>query len=179
MPMLRSENFIAALVQDAHHDAFAVQHRDDRDADVDLAAAHLELDAAVLRQALLGDVQPGHDLQAADDRGLKAIDLRRHRLRLQHAVDAVANLNAGRLRLDVHVAGPRFDRLDQNFVHQPNDRGLLRHLRSSEPSVSISPSSSTSSSGCSQALDRFAADAEVRLDELGDLGPAGENRDRR
>ena len=70
-----------ALVQEPHHDAFAVQHRDHRHADVDLAAGNAELDAAVLRQALLGDVQPGHDLQAADDRGLKAVDLRRHRLR--------------------------------------------------------------------------------------------------
>ena len=44
---------------------------------------HAELDAAVLRQALLGDVQPGHDLEAADDRRLEAVDLRRHRLRVQ------------------------------------------------------------------------------------------------
>jgi hypothetical protein len=38
-----------------------------------------------------GDVQPGHDLQAADDRRLKAIDLRRRRLRLEHPVDAIAD----------------------------------------------------------------------------------------
>ena len=61
-----------ALVEDTHDDAFAVDHRDDRHADVDLAALHLQLDAAVLRQALLGDVQPRHDLQAADDRRLES-----------------------------------------------------------------------------------------------------------
>ena len=71
----------AALVQEPHDDAFAVQHRDHRHADVDLAAGDAELDAAVLRQALFGDVEPGHDLEAADDRGLEAVDLRRHRLR--------------------------------------------------------------------------------------------------
>ena len=126
MPMLFERKLHAALVQKTHDDAFAVQHRDDRDADVDLAAGDAQLDAAVLRQSLLGDVQPRHDLQTADDRRLEAVDLRRHRLRLQHAVDAVANLDAGRLRLDVHVARPRLDRFEQNLVHQPNDRGLLR-----------------------------------------------------
>ena len=38
-----------------------------RDAEVHLLApADLELDAAVLRQAALGDVELGHDLEAAD-----------------------------------------------------------------------------------------------------------------
>ena len=126
--MPRSEKLEALLVEHAHHDAFAVQHRNDRHADVDLAARHAQLDAAVLRHALLGDVQPGHDLQAADDRRLEAIDLRRHRLALQHAVDAVADLQPRLLRLDVNVARPRLDRLRQDLVHQPHDRRLLGHL---------------------------------------------------
>ena len=117
----------AALVEQPHDDPFAVQHGDDRHADVDFAAVHLELDAAVLRQALFGDVQPRHDLEAADDRGLKPVDLRRRGLLLQDAVDAVANLDARGLRLDVHVARPRVDRFDQDFVHEVNDRRFL-HL---------------------------------------------------
>ena len=50
---------------------------------------------------------------------------------------------------------------------------------SSEPSVSMSPSSSTpssSSAGGHQAIDRFAADAEVLLDQLGDLVAGGQHR---
>ena len=35
-----------------------------------------------------------------------------------------------RLRLHVNVAGPRFDRLREDLVDQPHDRGLLGHLRS-------------------------------------------------
>src|SRR6185312_13042150 len=58
----------AALIEQTHDHAYAVDHRDDGDADVDFAALHLHLDAAVLRQSLLGDVEPGHDLQPADDR---------------------------------------------------------------------------------------------------------------
>ena len=46
----------------------------------------------------------------------------------KQAVDAVANPEAVRLRLDVHVAGSRLDRFEQDFVDQPNDAGLLRHF---------------------------------------------------
>ena len=68
----------------------------------------------------------------------------------------------GGLRLDVHVARSRLDRFEQNFVHQPNDRGLLRHFRQLgavgfdlaqqlERSRRLAPSGSY----------RFAADAQV------------------
>src|SRR5262249_22677573 len=117
------------LVKNTHHDAFAVNHRNHGDADIDLAAGDLQLHAAVLRQPLFGDVQPRHDLQAADDGRLEAIDLRRHRLGLHHAVDAVADGDAVGLRLDVNVAGPQLDRFQQDFVDQANDRGFLGHLR--------------------------------------------------
>src|SRR5579871_3320807 len=45
----------SALVEQTHHDAFAMDHRDDRNADVDFPALYAHLDAAVLRQPLLGD----------------------------------------------------------------------------------------------------------------------------
>src|SRR5262245_15490182 len=64
------------LVQETHDDAFAVNHRDDRNANVDFVIFHAHLDAAVLRQAFLGNVKPGHDLDAADDGGLKWIVFR-------------------------------------------------------------------------------------------------------
>src|SRR5207244_4048715 len=64
-----------ALVEQAHDDAFAVDHRDDRHAYVDLAVVHAHLDPAVLGQSFLGDVEPGHDLDAANDGGLKTVDL--------------------------------------------------------------------------------------------------------
>ena len=54
--VLGAEHRVAA-VEDAEHDRLAVDHRDDRDAHVDLAAGDLQLDAAVLREALLGDVE--------------------------------------------------------------------------------------------------------------------------
>ena len=68
-----------------------------------------DLDAAVLRQALLGDVQVAENLDARNDRRLKALDLRRHRHLLQHAVDAVADAQLVFERLEVNVGGAQLD----------------------------------------------------------------------
>ena len=51
------------------HDRLAVDARQRDDAEVDVAALDRQPDAAVLRQALLGDVEVGHDLDARDDAG--------------------------------------------------------------------------------------------------------------
>ncbi len=137
------------LVEDTHHDAFAVQHGNDGQADVDFAARDFELDAAVLRHALLGDVEPRHDLQAADDRGLKAIDLRRHRLQLQHAVDAIANFDARRLatRCEYRSPGLRPLRERISFTSRTTEASWAiseasERSHSSSSSTSTPPSSS-------------------------------------
>src|SRR3989454_41566 len=59
-----------APVEDAQHDALSVQARCDRHAHVELAIGEPQTDAAVLSEAPFRDVQAGHDLYAADDRGL-------------------------------------------------------------------------------------------------------------
>ena len=46
-----------AAVEDTQHHRLAVDHRDDRDAQVDVAAGDLHADAAILGQALFGDVE--------------------------------------------------------------------------------------------------------------------------
>src|SRR5207245_6432786 len=70
---LREVELERALVEDAQHDALAKERRDDRDAEVDLARGFAELDAAVLRQPALGDVEVGHDLQPRHDRRLELL----------------------------------------------------------------------------------------------------------
>jgi hypothetical protein len=61
-----------------------------------------QLDAAVLRQAALGDVEVGHDLDARGDRVLQ-LERRLHHL-VEHAVDAVADAELLLVGLDVDVA---------------------------------------------------------------------------
>src|SRR5205085_9050170 len=60
------------LVEQAEHYLLAEQSRQRRDAEVQLARAtvraELDLDATVLRQTLLGDVELRHDLDARDER---------------------------------------------------------------------------------------------------------------
>ena len=69
---------------------------------------HAQLEAAVLRHALLGDVELRHHLDARDDRAVELLGDRPHR-RLQHAVDPVLHVDRVVLRLDVDVAGAPLD----------------------------------------------------------------------
>src|SRR5665213_930350 len=118
----------AALVKQTHDDAFAVDHGDDRHTNVYFAVLHAHLDTAVLRHALLGDVETGHDLDAAEDGGLEAVDLGVQRLCLQNAVDAIADAQGTFFRLNVDVAGALVGGFDQDFVDQLDDAGFLGHL---------------------------------------------------
>ena len=45
------------LVEDTHHHLFAVDGGQDRDADIDLLAERLHLEASILRTAALGNVE--------------------------------------------------------------------------------------------------------------------------
>ena len=111
------------LVEQAQHDALAVPRRDRRDAHVDGAARDPQRDAAVLRQALLGDVELRHDLDARHD------ERRDGALRLQHlaqhAVDAKPHRHAVLVRLDVNVGRVVLDGLRQERVDEANDRRLV------------------------------------------------------
>ena len=163
------------LVQETHHDAFAEEHRDDAHADVHLPAADLELDAAVLRDAAFGDVEVREDLDAADDRGLEPVHLRRHGGFLQHAVDPVADRDLVLVGFDVDVRGPLADRLDDDLVDELDDARLLRHLeqvlaafdRGAAPGEVVGPD---------HLVQGVAAEAEVGLDQLLDVVPRRQHR---
>ena len=109
------------LVEDADDGVFAVHARHDRHAEVDGLARHLQLEAAVLRHALLGDVELGHDLDARDDRRMELFGDRPHR-RLQHAVDAVLHVHRVVAGLDVDVARAPLNGREDGRIHQLDDR---------------------------------------------------------
>jgi hypothetical protein len=113
-----------ALVEQAQHGALAVGRGQGRHAHVDRPAADAQRNAAVLRQALLGDVELGHDLQARDQRRVQRL-VRLHDL-AQRAVDTEANRRAALVGLDVDVARAVFRRLCQQRVEHANDRRSLR-----------------------------------------------------
>ena len=107
------------LAQQAHHDALAVHDRNRADADVDLAAADLEIRAPVLRQTAFSDVQSADQLDARRDRGV--VRQRQTQVLMQHAVDAETDHQLRLLRLHMDVARIAFERLRQHFIHKPDD----------------------------------------------------------
>ena len=155
------------LVEQTHDHAFAEQHGDDRDADVDLPPADVELDAPVLRDAALGDVQVRQDLDARDDRRLKPVHLRRHRGLVEDTVDAVANGHLVLVGLDMDIASPLVHRLDDDLVDQADDRRLLGHLQQ------ILAAAGDGTTGFvvvgSEFVERVATQTVVGLDELLDV----------
>src|SRR5260370_474316 len=65
----------------------------------------------------------------ADDEGsVKASDFRRKGPCREKPVDAVPNAKAVFVRLNMDVAGALVGSLDEDLVHQLDDRGLLGHL---------------------------------------------------
>ncbi|MCY1413758.1 hypothetical protein D9M71_291950 [compost metagenome] len=81
-----------------------------------------DVEAAVLRQALLGDVQAGHDLQAHDQRRDDAGFL--DQLLVEHAVDALAQAQDLLVRLDVDVRGLHLHSVLEQHLQQAHHRGV-------------------------------------------------------
>src|SRR5206468_1908163 len=111
--------------QQAQRNAFAVNGRHRRNADVDFLALDADVDASVLRQALLGNVHSRHDLHAGDERRLITLELRRHRRLVQYAVDAVADAQFVFSRLEMNVRGTVFVGLPDDLIDELDNAGFL------------------------------------------------------
>ena len=127
---LREVELQGVLVQDSHHRLLAEDGRQGGDAQVDLAGPVAQLDAAVLGQAALGDVERGHDLHARGQGRLQALG-RGHDL-VQHAVDPEAHADDLLAGLDVDVRGPAPDGVGEHHVDQPHHRRLVGRLQELE-----------------------------------------------
>ena len=167
--MFQPEEGIAAI-ENAQHDCFAVNHRNDADAQVDLASGDFQPDTAVLRDALLGDVQMTQDLEARDNRRLEFADLRRNVGFDQHAVNSITHAQLILERLDVNVGGAGFERLGHDLIHELDDRCILRRVGEIQiVFVAVFQNRDVIVVGHAHGLERVGADAEVFLDELIDF----------
>jgi hypothetical protein len=113
------------LVEDPDDGVLAVDGRHDRDAEVDRPPLDADLEAAVLRDPLLRDVQLGHDLDPADDRLVVLLVDRLHR-RVEDAVDPVLDDDDALLRLDVDVRSAALDGVEEDRVDELDDRARVR-----------------------------------------------------
>ena len=130
------------LVEDAEHGVFAVDRRHDRNAKIDEAALVANAEAAVLRDATLGDIELAHHLDARKDGRMPVFGEGLHRV-LQDAVDAVLHHHFGIARFDVDVARAALEGREDHGVHQANDGA---HACVARVSFSIVMFSSLSSS---------------------------------
>ena len=89
------------------------------DPHIDRARADAQRDAAVLRQALFGNVEFGHDFQARNQRRMQR-PIRLHHV-AQRAVDAKAHGGMALVGFDVDVAGTVAHRLRQQRVEHADD----------------------------------------------------------
>ena len=103
-----------------------MKHGNHGNADVHFRLVDADLDAAVLRQALFGDVQVAQNLDAREDGRLELLQLRRHGDVLQNAVNAVTNLEFLLERFQVNVRRAQFNGIAQDLIDEPDDRGVLR-----------------------------------------------------
>jgi hypothetical protein len=92
----------------------------DADAEVDEAALVANAEAAVLGDAALGDVELAHDLDAAEDGGVVLAGDGGHG-GLEHAVDAVLDVDIVVVGLDVNVGGAALEGGEDGGVDQAND----------------------------------------------------------
>ena len=111
-------------IQDPEHDLLAEHRGQCRDTQIDLLAADLHRDPAVLRDALLRDVEVGHHLHAADQTVLDVLRRRRHRLH-QDAVDAETDPQIMLARFDMDVGGSVGHGLGHHRVDELDDRGIF------------------------------------------------------
>ena len=102
-----------------------MQHGDDRDADVDLGVVEPDFDAAVLGQALFGDVEMTEDFDAGNDGWLEPLELRRHGHLLQFTVNPVADSELVLEGFQMHIGGAQFDGVFEDLVDEPDDGCLV------------------------------------------------------
>jgi hypothetical protein len=109
--------------ENTQHDRLAVIGRAAADAEVDLLPVHRHLDAAVLGDSTLGNVDARHELESGQQRRLHALgQVVTH---VTDTVDPVAEQDPVLHRLDVDVRCAVADGLRDDAVHQADDRRVV------------------------------------------------------
>ena len=171
----------AALVQQTRDDLLAVDGGEGRDTQVEASVFDADVEAAVLGDAALGDVQARHDLQTGQHR---ALQVSRHGQDVpHHAVDAHADQKLGLMRLEVNVAGALGDGALDDAVDQADGRGaggaVLAKLVDREGVAGLRPSLAAAHALAAHLLNRpgRALVAVEDLDAALDGGLGGDHRD--
>src|SRR5262249_9789286 len=108
------------LVEDAKDSVFTVTGGHDGNAKIDVAALVFDAEAAVLRNAALGDIEIAEDLNARKNSGVPFLSDRLHGV-LKDAVDAVLDGDFGVARFDVNIGGTSLERGEDDGFDETDD----------------------------------------------------------
>src|SRR5580700_6366136 len=61
-----AQQFFVTAIENAHHHAFPVHGGKSRNAKINISCKHFEANSSVLRQPAFGDIELGHQFDAAD-----------------------------------------------------------------------------------------------------------------
>ena len=122
----RQLELAAFLVEQTQHGTLAETGGQSGDTHVDLAARQAQRNAPVLRQALLGNVEIRHDLDAREHRRMQPAMRFRHRL--QGAIEAEPDRRARLVGLDVNVRCALPQRLREQHVDHADDRCVVLRI---------------------------------------------------
>jgi len=123
---LREGDQGAAAVQDTQDDFLSPEGGEGGHTQVDDAIINSGGEAAILREAGLGDVALREDLETRDDEALHLLIQRG--VGHQAAVDAVPDLDAVLARLDVDIRGAEADGIAKQDAHDLDNRSGVQHL---------------------------------------------------
>ena len=90
-----------ALIQQTHDHRLAILYGHGGYPHVNAAAFYPNVEAAILGQSFLGNIEARHELQAQDQRSIHALLF--HHLFLQHTVHPLADTHNGLVRLDMNI----------------------------------------------------------------------------
>ena len=111
------------LIEESHYDRLAVLYGEGRDTNVDVVSPRADLEAPVLREPLLRDVEPRHQLESEDQRRrypyLVEVGL------VEDAVDTLPDAEHLLVRLDVDIGGMDLHRVLEDHAEELHDRGLV------------------------------------------------------
>ena len=115
---------VGTLVQQAHHDSFAVLHRQGGHANVEGRVRNLYREATILWQALLGNIEAAHQLQPGDQRAADAASL--DDLLLQYAVNTLSHAQGFLVGFDMDIGGLDLYGIAEHRAQQFQNRRFFR-----------------------------------------------------
>lgn len=112
---------VSGFLQQAEGNGLAPRGGHGGNTDIDILAVDAHTDASIHGQALLGDIQVGHDLDTGNDGGLEFVQLRGNVDLVQHSVDAVPDAQLVFHWLDVNIRRALTVCLGDDLVHELDD----------------------------------------------------------